>query len=144
VRIDYEDGGGHLLEWSLVPISIALTRHERFRAAQVTAIWRGLGTEMRAAAVEASRRDRAQGGDFSDALVSVRLARERQMGQDGSGVGRSGFQPGLFDRRAEQAELTGRIEEREAADELRERLQMLERRAFVVPRPARLLLVLVP
>jgi superfamily II DNA or RNA helicase len=144
VRIDYEDGGGHLIDCSLVPISLALTDHERHGAAQVKAILRALGTELCRAAMEASRRDRAQAGDSSDALVSVRLARERQMAQDGIGVERDGFQPGLFDRRAEQADLTDCIEEREIADEFRERVRMLERRGFVAPRPARLLLVLVP
>jgi hypothetical protein len=57
---------------------------------------------------------------------------------------RSGRQPGLFDRRAERADLAGRAASNDAAAEQAERLAACQRAAVVTARAPRLLLILLP
>jgi hypothetical protein len=83
------------------------------------------------------------GGQMYD-LLSVRLIRERQIAQEILDTPLPALQPGLFDRRAERMHLADSSAIREAANEIAARLRLLEQGGVVSPRPARLLLVLVP
>jgi superfamily II DNA or RNA helicase len=144
LRIDHEDGGGRPCDWSLVPLSLAFLEGKHVGVERLKTLLRRLETDLQPAAEEASRQGRAIAGDLRQGFLSLRLARERQILQAVVGAVRPMLQPGLFDRRAERVFLADERAARESADDNARRLQVLERSGIVSPRPARLLLVLVP
>jgi hypothetical protein len=72
------------------------------------------------------------------------VKRERAITQMLLPGARSVLQPGLFDRRAEQADLAGRAAVNDAAADQVERLAACQRTAVVTARTPRLVLILLP
>ena len=143
-RIDTEDGVGRLIAGAIVPVSIALSVGDFMDPDRMKALLRGLWSALQSAVENASDRPRARAADLVHTLLSVRLAREKRIAQSVRGAGRSAFQPGLFDRRAEYVVLADDRAAGESEADIGRRLHALERARVVSLRPARLLLVLVP
>jgi superfamily II DNA or RNA helicase len=144
LRIDHEDGAGRLFDWTLAAVSLALTGGERLGPERLKALLHRVGAHLRSSAEEASRRDRLTAGEPMQALLSARLARERRIAHAIVDAPRPVLQPGLFDRRAERAQLADSGAVRESANQIAARLEIQQRTGVVAPRPARLLLVLAP
>ena len=77
-------------------------------------------------------------------LADVRVTRERAIAQVLLQGPRSDLQPGLFDRRAERADLIDRAAINDAAADQAGRIAACERAAVVTARTPRLVLVLLP
>jgi superfamily II DNA or RNA helicase len=145
LRVAYQDGQGRTSHWMLVPLAVAVPGlHRRLGRAEVRRILRVIGAELHAAAATASSREGDAIAAIMRTLAKVRVSRERAIAQLLLEVPRSGLQPGLFDRRAEHADLIDRAAIDDAAADQAGRLAACERAAKVTARTPRLLLVLLP
>ncbi len=146
LREGCEDESGRLVESRIWPLAIdrapgrtrGCDRHDL--AELVRAAMSAATAELDAAA--RSWRERAAA--LGRAFFEMRLARERAVADRLGRSSAAGFQPGLFDRRAEHQRLADRAAATEAADEAADRLAALERASRLVARPPQLLLVLAP
>ena len=137
-RLAYEDSSGRLVESALVAMTIELSgarfdvRHASWSYASLLALVHDRCGPWCASVQDAVYR-----------FTATRVARERAVA--GAHVASTNtFQAGLFDRRAEHADLIEQAAVNEAAAEAATRLQSCERAAVVVVRPPRPVLVLVP
>jgi hypothetical protein len=144
LRIDSDDGGGRLIDASLVAVTIALSRRARIGSDQLKTLLRDVGAALQADAEEACRRHRDLAELLLRSFLARREAREKQIAQTAVAPAPAAVQAGLFDRRAEQAAFVVSRAAAEFAAGSANRLRALERSRAVSLRPARLLLVLVP
>jgi hypothetical protein len=91
-----------------------------------------------------SIRWREQAQELNHAFATTRLERERAIAAAIAGDTPDTLQPGLFDRRAENARLAALALRSEAEQETAERIGAVERSTSISPQPPELLLVLVP
>jgi hypothetical protein len=144
-RVAYEDGSGRMLESRLVPVVVQMTarrgagsrRSARALAARLEAAIRG---DVEAACVEWQRAAAAA----VRRVASMEASRAHGITASTGRLVANRYQPGLFDRRAEQ-QRTGQIAfTTEAGHAAADRLAAAGRLSGAQPRPPRLLLVLAP
>jgi hypothetical protein len=145
-RVAFEDVAGALLESCLVPVAVELSHVARVRRRRrwLESIVREIEPSVR---VEIAK----VGSDWRQAVehavrsfTSARTARDRAIADRAAREGEDAFQPGLFDRRAERAR--GQLAQAKAGANTvaADRLAASVRAGSIAPRPAQLLLVLVP
>ena len=144
-RLSFDDGSGRRVESRLVGISIPASMMPstlKGRAA-VDAFLRSLDADIRERLATNSRQWCEDTQDAARAFVQARASRERAIAACRPAAPNP-FQPGLFDARAQRGHAlqmaAADLTERRAAD----RVSAAERAAALVPRPAELLLVLLP
>ena len=129
----------------LVPLAVTVPGLQRRPGrAEIRRILRSMTPELQAAASAAASGAGDAIAAVARALADVRVTRERAIAQMLLPGPRSGLQPGLFDRRAEQADLAGRAAINDAAADQVERLAACQRAAVVTARTPRLVLILLP
>ena len=145
LRVDYEDGQGRTSHWTLVPLAVTVPRlRRRLSHAEVRRILRSIEAHLQAASSTAAGHESLDIAAFARTLAEVRMTRERAIAQVLLQNSRSDLQPGLFDRRAEHADLIGRAGIDDAAADQAGRLAACERTAVITARTPRLVLVLLP
>jgi superfamily II DNA or RNA helicase len=145
LRVEHEDGRGSVSQWTLVPLAITLASLQRRPDRDtIRNILRSIGDDLRTGAERAVARQHDEVERLARAFLETRIARERSIAQAIRTPPVPGRQSGLFDRRAERADLIEQAAVNEAADEAAARLQSCERAAVGVVRPPRPVLILVP
>jgi superfamily II DNA or RNA helicase len=145
LRVNYEDGRGRALHWTLVALAIPVPKLERrLDGDGIRNVLRSLTDQLRIGAQEAAARQQGDVERLARAFAQTRVARERSIARAIRSTPARRLQSGLFDRRAEQAYLINQAEVSDAADEADTRLRACERAATVVVRAPRLMLVIVP
>ena len=145
VRVACDDGCGRRVDWTLVPLAIALAPGARIRdRAQAEAVWRHVANEALRAARDATLAWREEAVRLAAAFAAARVARERAIAIDAGAGPTIAFQPGLFDRRAERVRVVLDAEAAEQSAEDAARLTMLEQAAIVRAAAPELLLMLAP
>lgn len=145
-RLALEDPFGRVIESRLVPVVIELSAvpSKARRFTWIRALLRHVDADARSC-IELSC------GEWKEAVVrtaqafaSVRMSRERGIASRWSQPAGHAFQPGLFDRRAERARESHAAATADADRASADRRAALAQSAEIAPRPAQLLLVLVP
>jgi superfamily II DNA/RNA helicase len=144
LRVEYEDGRGRVSHWTLVPLAITVANQQSLGRDGIRTVLRSVADDLRARAQEAIAREHDEVDRLARAFAETRVTRERSIAQAIRALPLTGWQSGLFDRRAEHSYLIDRAVVDDAADEVASRLRASERAAGIVVRPPRLLLVLVP
>jgi hypothetical protein len=145
LRVDHEDGQGRRSHSMLVALAVTIPRlRPRPGRPEVRRILRSIEANLQSASSEAAALVSLDVALFAQTLAGVRATRERSIAQVVLQTSRPDLQPGLFDRRAEHADLIDRAGIDEAAADQAGRLAACERAAAVTARTPRLLLVLLP
>jgi superfamily II DNA or RNA helicase len=145
LRLDYEDGQGRTTHWTLVPLAVTVpSLRRRLGHAEVRRILRSIEAHLQDASSTAAGLESLDIAASARTLAEVRVTRERAIAQVLLQNSRSDLQPGLFDRRAEHADLIDRAGIDDAAADQAGRLAACERAALVNARTPRLVLVLLP
>jgi hypothetical protein len=143
-RVAFEEPSGRLAESKLVPVLADVPRSaDRHAAAWVERFLQQAEGLVRARVEAECEAWRAEVTNCAGAFSSSRMRREREIAGR-SERHRRESQPGLFDRRAERsrdAEMSATAESRRITAARRQEIGAV---AQIAPRPARLLLVLVP
>jgi superfamily II DNA or RNA helicase len=152
-RVRCEDGCGRTLEWALLPLIVELT--------DVPSRWTGHAIDDLRQQIEivlaADTRGRPSGtvaafiaswrtaaSHSAQSFLSARLVRERAIQAQAALPLTAPIQGGLFDRRAERAQLAAAAARAEADADRRSRITWLQRAATISMKSPELLLVLVP
>lgn len=145
LRVDHEDGQGRTSHSMLVALAVTVPRlRRRPGRTEVRRILRLIEATLQSASSEAAALVSLDVAAFARTLAEVRSTRERAILQVLLQSSRHDLQPGLFDRRAEHADLIDRAGIHDAAADQAVRLAACERAAAVTARTPRLLLVLLP
>jgi HAMP domain-containing protein len=144
LRVEYEDDRGRVSHWTLVPLAITVANHRRLDRGWIRTLLPSIADDLRTGAQEATAREHDEVEKFARAFAETRIARERSIAQAIRTLPLPGWQPGLFDRRAEHGYLIDQARANDAVDEVATRLRASERAAVIVARPPRLVLVLMP
>jgi len=154
LRVEHEDGQGRVSHWMLVPLAVTVPHlQRRLGQAAVRRILRAIAAQLQAAASTAAGLEGDAAAAVARTLADVRVTRERAIAQlllqgplnrKAPGGPRSDLQPGLFDRRAERADLIDRAAIHDASADQAGRIAAFERAAVITARTPRLVLVLLP
>jgi hypothetical protein len=145
LRVEYEDGHGRTSHWSLVPMLVAAPHPcRRMGHTGLRRVLSLIAPDLRA---HAESEAASQGGEVESSLrafAGTRMARELAIAESLTNRPVARLQPGLFDRRAELADLIRQAAFDEAAEESARRIAACERGAQIVRRGARIMLILLP
>jgi superfamily II DNA or RNA helicase len=144
LRVEYEDDRGRVSHWTLVPLAITVANQPRLDRGGIRTLLPSIADVLRAGAQEAATREHGEVERLARAFAETRIARERSIAQAIRTLPLPGWQPGLFDRRAEHGYLIDHAGVNDAVDEVATRLRASEQATVIVARPPRLVLVLVP
>lgn len=144
-RAAYEDGCGHIVESTLVPIGLTMSEGvgPRMRRRMSKELLQQMENELSAhvTAAAASWRDRAR--EIAEAFTSTRRERERSIAAIVAHPSGSATERGLFDRRAEAAWQAESASRHEDQAEHQRRIANIER-AAALSYKTRLLLIVAP
>ena len=146
LRAAFHYASGRVAESTIISIPGSLKRLplRRRDRSWISAVLRSADPEVASLADGASIRWREQAQELNHAFATTRLERERAIAAAIAGDTPDALQPGLFDRRAENARLAALALRSEAEQEGAERIGAVERGTSISPQPPELLLVLVP
>jgi superfamily II DNA or RNA helicase len=142
-RAIVEDGHGRIVESTLIPAAIAsppLPWRALRDARTLGAIEDTPSTQLAAALI--TWREHAM--NVAREFASERLRRERAIAGAADDGPAGATQPGLFDRRVENAAAAMAARQQECDEEQHARLRAIERASILHARPARILLAIVP
>jgi superfamily II DNA/RNA helicase len=143
--IESEDGHRRLVDSTLVPLLVKVAGdggkidRELFRS-----IFQSASDELNARATGAATDELSKGAQLIAAMLGTRLARERAVAAAMTPTVSAPWQAGLFDRRAEHEQQSGRALLAEAQAGAADRIDRYMRAEMITVRPARLLLALTP
>jgi len=146
LRSALHDACGRIAESTIVAIAVSVKRlplRSRDRA-WIADVLQAAGPEVATLADDASEAWREEALQLNRAFAATRLERERAIAAAIASGPPGALQPGLFDRRADNARLAALVLRSEAEKEAAERIGAVERTTAVSVRPPKLLLVLVP
>ena len=143
LRVDYEDAGGRLVDWTLVSLSLALPRSGHSGRSGRAAILQAVDG-LRSAADRAAGRHRTEVEAIAHRFAATLLARHERIARALRHAPVGPRQAGLFDRRAERAFHADRGANAEAAEGTAREIARADTLGAITQRPSRLLLVLVP
>jgi superfamily II DNA or RNA helicase len=146
LRAALHDACGRIVESTIVAIAVSLKRLplRRRDRSWIADVLRSAGPEVAILADGASEEWREEALRLNRAFAAIRLERERAIAAVVAGDPPGALQPGLFDRRADNARLTALALRNEAQKEAAERIGAVERTTAISAQPPKLLLVLVP
>jgi hypothetical protein len=146
LRAALQDACGRTAESTIVAIAVLLKRLplRRRDRSWIDAMLQSAGPEVAALAHAASEAWREEALHLNRAFAATRLERERAIAAALAGDPPGALQPGLFDRRADNARLAALALRSEAEKEAAERIGAVERTTAIFAQPPKLLLVLVP
>ena len=146
LRAALHDACGRIVESTIVAIAVSLKRLplRRRDRSWIADVLRSAGPEVTRLADGASEAWRDEALQLNRAFAATRLERERAIAAAIAGDTPGALQPGLFDRRADNARLAALALRSEAEKEAAERIGAVERTTAISAQPPKLLLVLVP
>src|SRR5262245_24341001 len=142
-RLSWENAAGSAVESTLVAVTIAGVPKPASRA-DVRSTVRELAAVVAPAIASLASEWRERSLEAVRSLAAARLAREREILSRIVSELRHGFQPGLFDRRAERRHDLGRAADAEMRREIANRIALVEGTTAVSSGPPTLLLVALP
>jgi superfamily II DNA or RNA helicase len=143
--VESEDGHGRLVDSTLAPLLITLSKGERPIDHELVRLVLGsTASELRARASRAAAEERSKAVQLVMAMVETRVARERAVAAAITPISSSLWQAGLFDRRAEHAQAISHALHAEAKAGTVDRIDVYTRAGILAVRPARLLLAIAP
>jgi len=146
LRAVLHDACGRISESTVVAIAVSLKRLplRRRDRSWIADVMRSAGPGVATLADTASETWREEALRLNRAFAATRLERERAIAAVIAGDPPYALQPGLFDRRADNARLAALALRSEAEKEAAERIDAVERTTAISAQPPKLMLVLVP
>jgi hypothetical protein len=146
LRAALHDACGRAAESTIVAIAVSLKRLplRRRDRSWIAGVLRSAGPEVTRLADGASEAWREEALQLNSVFVRTRLERERAIATAIAGDPPGALQPGLFDRRADNARLAALALRSEAEKEAAERIGAVERTKTISAQLPKLLLILVP
>jgi superfamily II DNA or RNA helicase len=146
IRSRFEDGVGRTVASHLTALTISVSPRilRRTLAEGITAVLRDLSPAAMAALDPSCAAWNADSKHHHRSFWQTRLAREHAVATARCALVSPGFQPGLFDRRAERALQTGNDRREAMSDEVVRHLSAMEHAAVIEAKEPGVILVLVP
>jgi len=146
LRAALHDACGRISESTVVAIAVSLKRLpvRRRDRSWIADVLRSAGPDVATLADTASEAWREEALRLNRAFAATRLERERAIAAAIAGDPPYALQPGLFDRRADNARFAALALRSEAEKETAERIGAVERTTAISAQSPKLLLVLVP